>query len=1174
MVAPLAADPTIIVHAGGVRVGNTTTVAGLPAGAVFTATEVGGTGATFTCTTSGTTGTCSIGVTPAGHEWDVTETTPPPGYYLNPTIDSGTSSSVSSFPYTFRTAVLNGTTTVDVPGATPNGPFTSQPIPPDANGQVFSGLLSTSLNNPAVVSECGLNIALVLDQSGSMAQNGKQAALVSAANEAVTDLTGTPSNVAIYTFGPTTGPSIAKTSTINANTAAPLHTFINNLPAPAGGTNWDQGLAQVASGFDDVIFVTDGAPTGSRVRTNNFAVSEFTDTDQGIFSANGIKASGTTRVLGVGIGIGTGTPPSGGADNLRAVSGSTQGQDYFLGTNNDFGAILRALATGACNNQLTITKQIENSSGVLISPTPADANGWTFANTISGDVGDTIVSPVTTAAINGANGVAQAALTIRDLTPTLTVTETPQAGYTFVSAQCTVGGSNVPTNVSGTEATFTGAPGQPLGCTFTNRRSRTTTTATVITNAAGGAPVTGPLPLHSSVIDTSTVTPSPAGGPTPTGSVTYTFFHTIGCTDTGTAAGGGALVGGLPPNSSPEGPLVAGSYGFEATYSGDTNYAGSTSTCEPLTISTGTSATATVITNAAGGAPVTGPLPLHSSVIDTSTVTPTPTGFTPTGSVTYTFFHTIGCTDTGTAAGGGALVGGLPPNSSPEGPLVAGSYGFEATYSGDTNYAGSTSTCEPLTISTGTSATATVITNAAGGAPVTGPLPLHSSVIDTSTVTPTPTGFTPTGSVTYTFFHTIGCTDTGTAAGGGALVGGLPPNSSPEGPLVAGSYGFEATYSGDANYAGSTSTCEPLTISTGTSATATVITNAAGGAPVTGPLPLHSSVIDTSTVTPTPTGFTPTGSVTYTFFHTIGCTDTGTAAGGGALVGGLPPNSSPEGPLVAGSYGFEATYSGDANYAGSTSTCEPLTISTGTSATATVITNAAGGAPVTGPLPAGSSVFDTSTVTPTPAGTGFTPTGTVTYTFFTDATTCSGPDSTFTVTLNTNGSVPPSSPHGPLAAGSYSFQAVYSGDANFTGSTSTCEPLTITQAAPTIATTPSAGGQVGISVSDTATLSGGFNPTGTVTFDLFGPGDATCGGDAVFTSTNTLSARSATSDTFPTTVAGTYEWMATYNGDVNNAAVTSLCGDESVVLAQATPTIATTPSAGGRSASPSRTRRR
>ncbi len=157
-----------------------------------------------------------------------------------------------------------------------------------------------------------------------------------AANEAITDLTGTPSNVAIYTFTATTGVSIAKTSTINATSAAPLHTFINALPTPANGTNWDQGLAQVPSGFDEVIFLTDGAPTGSRIRTNNFAQSLFTDTEQGIFSANGIKANGE-RIVGVGIGL------NGGTENLRAVTGPTQDQDYFLSSNSDFGTILQML---------------------------------------------------------------------------------------------------------------------------------------------------------------------------------------------------------------------------------------------------------------------------------------------------------------------------------------------------------------------------------------------------------------------------------------------------------------------------------------------------------------------------------------------------------------------------------------------------------------------------------------------------------------------------------------------------------------------------------------------------------------------------------------------------------------------------------------------------------------
>src|SRR2546430_10547687 len=38
-----------------------------------------------------------------------------------------------------------------------------------------------------------------------------------------------------------------------------------------------------------------------------------------------------------------------------------------------------------------------------------------------------------------------------------------------------------------------------------------------------------------------------------------------------------------------------------------------------------------------------------------------------------------------------------------------------------------------------------------------------------------------------------------------------------------------------------------------------------------------------------------------------------------------------------------------------------------------------------------------------------------------------------------------------------------------------------------------------------------------------------------------------------------YHWTAAYSGDSNNAAVSSLCAEEAVVLAQATPTIVTTP---------------
>ena len=108
----------------------------------------------------------------------------------------------------------------------------------------------------------------------------------------------------------------------------------------------------------------------------------------------------------------------------------------------------------------------------------------------------------------------------------------------------------------------------------------------------------------------------------------------------------------------------------------------------------------------------------------------------------------------------------------------------------------------------------------------------------------------------------------------------------------------------------------------------------------------------------------------------------------------------------------------------------PLAISQGSTGTATAIRDAATNQAPSGAL--GESVYDTATVSGSPAA--FTPTGTVTYQFFTTSNG-SGPHTDQVVTL-VNGAVPNSAVHGPLAAGAYSFIAVYSGDANFKGSAS------------------------------------------------------------------------------------------------------------------------------------------
>ncbi len=103
---------------------------------------------------------------------------------------------------------------------------------------------------------------------------------------------------------------------------------------------------------------------------------------------------------------------------------------------------------------------------------------------------------------------------------------------------------------------------------------------------------------------------------------------------------------------------------------------------------------------------------------------------------------------------------------------------------------------------------------------------------------------------------------------------------------------------------------------------------------------------------------------------------------------------------------------------------------------------------------------------------------------------------------------------------------------------------------------------IGGSVTDTATLSGGNNPTGTITFKVYGPDDATCSGAVVFTDTVTVNGNgSYTSDAFIPADVGTYRWIASYSGDAKNTASSGACGDqnEQVVVKKAKPQLGTAP---------------
>ena len=197
---------------------------------------------------------------------------------------------------------------------------------------------------------------------------------------------------------------------------------------------------------------------------------------------------------------------------------------------------------------------------------------------------------------------------------------------------------------------------------------------------------------------------------------------------------------------------------------------------------------------------------------------------------------------------------------------------------------------------------------------------------------------------------------------------------------------------------------------------------------------------DSATVTGTAFG-TPTGNVTFTWFTTSSeCSGASTGAGTIPLVAGVAHPSTAFGPLAAGSYSFRATYNGDANYSASTGPCENLTVQKGNTSTATDIHNATHDTVTT--VRAGTPVHDQATVTGTAFG---TPTGTVSFRWFTNGT-CSGDSvSAGSASVNGAGIAHPSDVETPNAAATFAFQGTYSGDANYNTSTGPCEPLVVTK---------------------------------------------------------------------------------------------------------------------------------
>src|SRR5262249_25395530 len=149
-------------------------------------------------------------------------------------------------------------------------------------------------------------------------------------------------------------------------------------------------------------------------------------------------------------------------------------------------------------------------------------------------------------------------------------------------------------------------------------------------------------------------------------------------------------------------------------------------------------------------------------------------------------------------------------------------------------------------------------------------------------------------------------------------------------------------------------------------------------------------------------------------------------------------------------------------------------------------------------------------------------------------------------------------PSSGTVTGTYQWNASYSGGPNniaATDSGASNEQVTVSAASPTIVTTASpnvtlpTGPPGTVTLSDSALLSGGYRPSGSLVFTLTGPGGFS------YTQTDPVSDNGTytASTTVPTagTVAGTYTWSVKYGGDTNNAAANDQGGaDEQTVVSQ------------------------
>jgi len=299
--------------------------------------------------------------------------------------------------------------------------------------------------NPALSASCGLDIALVLDSSGSISTTE----LVQMKNafkgfvNAFLPATPTLFSVTDFDFGA----SVLQTFTDNT---AQLNIAIN-APVSGGSTNWEDGLKKASSTFDPrsdsehpdlVLFASDGNANKPGTKAQALQAA--------IVKANEIKNAGT-RIITLGIGDNLNV------NNLKAISSADA---VYTSDFDTLASDLRDLAKELCGGTITVKKLIDTDTNLNTTNDQFPASGWIF------DIDGTPSNP--DPELTSVDGFTSS---VEVKSGTYSVTETQKNGLKLLDAKCFVDNVMVgSSSLSGVEGIAV-STSDIVSCTFINHEN-------------------------------------------------------------------------------------------------------------------------------------------------------------------------------------------------------------------------------------------------------------------------------------------------------------------------------------------------------------------------------------------------------------------------------------------------------------------------------------------------------------------------------------------------------------------------------------------------------------------------------------------------------------------------------------------------------------------------------